>query len=648
MILSDNETKIDMLNNKAIAITVAELIRECDDRPISIGVHGDWGAGKSSILFMIEDELQSKADKDSNIVCIRFNGWQHQGFEDSKIALMSAIVSELSKNEKLVGKAKETFMKLWKSINWLSVAKVAGSAVFSLSTGLPPIGLLNNLMDGLKGTVTDKEKINAALDSIGKYMTDSKVFEDVSLTKEFAEFQRSFEELLEESKIKKLVVLIDDLDRCLPNVTIETLEAVRLFMFTKSTAFVIAADEAMIEYAVHKHFPDLPEKSDDNYDYSKRYLEKLIQVPFKIPALGQVESEMYITLLLIGSQIKDNDTEFNSLLTATIEKMAKPWENFGLTSEDIKASLKTHYDTVTNEIAIANQISDILARNTQGNPRKIKRFLNMLLLRKRMAEARGFGDSVLVSVLAKMMLAEYYFPGYFKDIAVLTDDNGKCPLLAEFEKLLTKSEPDAETVAETDAPSVSKVVLKEKPTPEPPKLDEHILKWQKDNEFSKWVTSAPAVGDLDLRPYFFASKEREDFFFEQVKSDKLREIVSTLMSTKMVIANKIDEIKSLTHEEAKLVFEQVKIKIKKAGGVSTQPNGIEGIRVIVEHHKELESALVSFVETFPIKSVGLWICKGWDKSITTDTGKANIRAYLTKLSTDGEKLTKAAAQAALK
>lgn len=120
-----------------------------------------------------------------------------------------------------------------------------------------------------------------------------------------------------------MVILIDDLDRCLPKVTIETLEAARLFMFTKYTAFVIAADEAMIEYAVHSHFPNLPtEKQDDDNsdDYSKRYLEKLIQVPFKIPALGKVESEMYITLLMISSQIKDDDKEFNKLLSVTIEK----------------------------------------------------------------------------------------------------------------------------------------------------------------------------------------------------------------------------------------------------------------------------------------------------------------------------------------
>lgn len=50
MILSDNETRVDMLNNHAISKSVVKLVVECDNRPISIGIHGDWGAGKSSIL----------------------------------------------------------------------------------------------------------------------------------------------------------------------------------------------------------------------------------------------------------------------------------------------------------------------------------------------------------------------------------------------------------------------------------------------------------------------------------------------------------------------------------------------------------------------------------------------------------------------
>ncbi|MDL2248520.1 KAP family NTPase [Tyzzerella sp. OttesenSCG-928-J15] len=648
LILSDNETKVDMLNNRAIAKTVADVIRDCDDRPISIGIHGDWGAGKSSVLVMVEDELTSKADKKNDIVCIRFNGWQHQGFEDAKIALMSAIISELSKNEKITSKAKCTLKKLWKNINWLSVAKAAGSAAFSLATGLPPIGLLNNLMDGLKSKVADGDKVNAALDSIGKYMTDSNIFEDVSLSKEFAEFQSSFESLLKESEIKKLIILIDDLDRCLPKVIIETLEAVRLFMFTKYTAFVIAADEAMIEYAVYNHFPNLRDELKDNYDYSKRYLEKLIQVPFNIPTLGEVESEMYITLLMIGSKIKDDDVEFNALLVTAIDKMKKPWENAGLSGDDLRVSLKAKYDTVYDEISVANQISDILAQNTQGNPRKIKRFLNMLLLRKQIADARGFGEAVLIPILAKLMLAEYYFPNQYKEIATLTDDNGKCPLLDEFEKTLINSELTMKTETDTEAPPVFMAVSRENPAHEAPEPDKHIVEWCKDKGFSKWVASEPALGNIDLRPYFFASKEREDFFFEQIKSEQLRELVSTLMSTKMVIANKNEEIKSLTKDEAQLVLNQLIIKIKKTGNVSTQPNGIEGIRVLVEFHKEFEHTLLGFIESFPVNIVGAWICTGWDKCITTDESKAKLRAYITNLKKSGAGFTKAAAEAALK
>ena len=49
MILTDNETKVDLLNNEAIAATIVKLSRDRPDQPVTVGVHGDWGAGKSSI-----------------------------------------------------------------------------------------------------------------------------------------------------------------------------------------------------------------------------------------------------------------------------------------------------------------------------------------------------------------------------------------------------------------------------------------------------------------------------------------------------------------------------------------------------------------------------------------------------------------------
>ncbi|MDK2944016.1 MAG: hypothetical protein PWQ24_731 [Mesotoga sp.] len=628
MILSDNETKIDMLNNRAIAKTVAKLIEECDDRPISIGVHGDWGAGKSSILAMIEDELSEQKD---GIECIRFNGWKHQGFEDAKIALMSAIVSEITEKRKPTEKAKDILKKLWKSINWLSIAKVAGSVSFSVATGIPPIGLLRSLMDNFKGSVTDKEKLATTIESVGESLSDAKVFEDNSLAKEFAEFQKSFDDLLTESKIKKLVVLIDDLDRCLPNVTIETLEAVRLFMFSKSTAFVVAADEAMIEYAVRNHFPDLSNDGSvrTGFEYSKRYLEKLIQVPFRIPALGEIESGMYITLLLIGSRLKEESKEFDNLLTVAINKMKKPWENLGFTVEQLIQALGEKYPSVSNEITVSNQIADILAKNTQGNPRKIKRFINMLLLRNKIADARGLADSIQIPILAKMMLAEYFFVDEYKKIAALTDDNGRCDLLRMFENKLQKPLKEDETSAET-----SKRIESEK--------NKDLEQWENNVDFTAWASNEPMLGEVDLRPYFFASKEKEDFFFDQVKSDQLRILISRLMGGTMNIASAYDEIRTLSLTDARKVFEVLSSKILKSGNITSMPKGIEGIKALVSEHRELESSLIALIETFDCKRVGVWICSGWDKCITDENHKHRLGKYYERLSKEGNDLVKAA------
>lgn len=641
MILSDNETKVDMLNNRAIAKTVVELINESKERPISIGVHGDWGAGKSSILEMVEDEFQSTEE----IECIKFNGWKHQGFEDAKIALMSSIVSSLIEKRKLSEVCADKVKKIWKSINWLSVAKTAGNFAFSTATGVPPIGLITSAFDMLKSNLTDQEKVGNTIDTIGSYLSDSKIFEDISMSKEFTEFQKSFSELLEASSIKKLVVLIDDLDRCLPEVTIETLEAVRLFMFSNSTAFVIAADETMIEYAVRNHFPDLTDLNNKNLgaEFSKRYLEKLIQVPFRLPVLGEIESEMYIKLLLIGSKLEENSSEFDRLLTISVDKMKKPWKNQGLTITEVHEALESKYELITNEITIAIQISPILARHTYGNPRKIKRFINMLLLRKKIADARGYGDEVELPYLAKIMLAEYFFDEFYKDIASQTNDLGYCDVIRELEEQVLNIESSVE---ENQFKDVSDEIIEDDESETKiksiPKKNSKVVDWIKDDNIIKWAMTSPKFGDKDLRPYFFACKEKQDYFFNQIKSEKLRSILDKLMSSSMNIASVRDDVKVLTPEDAKIVFDTLSSKIMAQSNIANKPNGIEGIISLVSLHQNLENNLVGLIEMFDTKTVGPWICSGWNGCIKSTEAQRRLSGYMDRLRQDGTVIVKAA------
>ncbi len=115
----------------------------------------------------------------------------------------------------------------------MTVAKTAGKTALGIATGTAPLTLLSSTMDILKSTVTTEEGIAGAIESIGGYLKDAKITEDTSSNKEFSEFQENFVKLLEDAAIEKLIVLIDDLDRCLPDVAINTLEAVRLFMFSE-------------------------------------------------------------------------------------------------------------------------------------------------------------------------------------------------------------------------------------------------------------------------------------------------------------------------------------------------------------------------------------------------------------------------------
>ena len=580
MILSDNETKVDLLNNEAIAKTIVSLIKDSKEQPISIGIHGDWGAGKSSILEMVENEVKlASSVSGKKYSCIRFNGWKHQGFEDSKVALMSSIISELEKKEKLGVKSGEILKKLWKNINWMTVAKTAGKTALGIATGTAPLTLLSSTMDILKSTVTTEEGIAGAIESIGGYLSDAKITEDISSNKEFSEFQENFAELLEDAAIEKLIVLIDDLDRCLPDVAINTLEAVRLFMFTEKTAFVIAADEGMIRYAVKKHFPDATDENKFNAGeaFANKYLEKLIQVPFRIPALGEVEACIYIMLLMVGSVLPDENENYKKLREEGLSRIRKPWNVESLTVDDVKEILGNDYEKSSKEVLIATQICHLLAQNTDGNPRKIKRFVNMLLLRYEIAKNRGFGDELELAILAKMMLAEYYEPDFYKALPNHLDSEGKWDEVPEILADIKTMVEDKKTVEAKE-------------------------RWYDLNKIWKWITTEPEITDKDLRPYYYACKEKMDYFSGKTSKNDLSEIVELLFRDEMI-----------------------------------------GLIVLVQNKPELRKSLVDFIDAIPVDKAGVWIIHGWDKAIPKDCDeRKGVNQYFDKLKSSGTAIVKAA------
>ena len=405
--LSDHETAVDLLNNEAIASTIVELLRERPERPVTVGVHGDWGAGKSSILEMIEASL-SETPK---VLCLKFNGWRFQGFEDAKIALIEGIVTGLLEKRPNLTKATDEVKEIIKRIDWLKAAKKSGGLALMAVTGLPSPDIIQSVasvaLNALQNPAEAGENAAKAIEGLNGILKPKE--ESKNVPEEINEFRKAFDDLLKAADIDQLIVLIDDLDRCLPDTAIETLEAIRLFVFTPKTAFVVAADEAMIEYSVRKHFPDLPNSSGPQ-TYARNYLEKLVQIPFRIPPLGEGETRIYVALALAEATLGQDSVQFNSLLAYARDTLKRPWLGGTLEDGKVREALGDDHSEAADLVALSDRIGPILARGTSGNPRQVKRFLNAMLLRERTAQARGFGEDIKTPVLAKLMLAERFSP----------------------------------------------------------------------------------------------------------------------------------------------------------------------------------------------------------------------------------------------
>ncbi len=93
----DNETDRDFLNFSGVADTIAEIIVQAHGRPISIGVSGAWGIGKSSMIKLTQASLSARLPKtgDGEFVFVEFNAWLYQGYDDARAALMDVIATKL-------------------------------------------------------------------------------------------------------------------------------------------------------------------------------------------------------------------------------------------------------------------------------------------------------------------------------------------------------------------------------------------------------------------------------------------------------------------------------------------------------------------------------------------------------------------------
>jgi predicted KAP-like P-loop ATPase len=483
---SDSETDRDFLNFKSVADIAAEIISQADGRALSIGVSGSWGVGKSSMLKLLGGSLKERTDR--RLIFVEFNAWLYQGFDDTRAALMetiaAAIVQTVEADQTTLGHVAEKAKSLAKRVNWFRVAAVSATSVAGMLFGLPPVGLLGEAVKVVKG-LTDGNVSQADIEgtegAVNQAVAGAKglLNEDVpreSPPKAIHAFREELKSTLAEMDAT-LVVLIDDLDRCLPETTIATLEAMRLFLLVERTAFVIAADDKMIREAVRHHFIKLP---DFDNDLVTNYFDKLIQVPIRVPPLGTQDVRAYLMLLYIENSELAPDLK-EKARAAVSGQLGETWKGKRVDADFVRSVLGDIPIALDTQLELANRLAPMMvnASKIAGNPRLIKRFLNTIAIRMSIAEKQEI--KINEEALAKVLFFERNGDeaAYRKLLNAVNDDaEGKPRFLADWEEAAKKSPADLELEAPWSDPFVK-----------------------------EWLALNPPLADIDLRGIAYVSRE---------------------------------------------------------------------------------------------------------------------------------------------
>lgn len=466
---SDNETTQDLLGYQVHADLLRKIILNDAMLPISIGVFGNWGSGKSSLMLLLQQSLQeweeSQQNEHSIILQVYFNSWQFESYDSTKLTMIESILEALDKDINTRINVFERADDLLARINFLKVG------IFILKKAYD-----NLTPDWLKkwlpkkddiDKITGKDKYNNLLEDVTKGNT----------SKFIATFRELFEDLVEDMRYKAVIVYVDDLDRCDPKRIIGCLEAVKLFVNVNKTAFVIGADERIIEYAISQHYPIQMKKEDISSPFSD-YLEKLIQLPYKLPRLSDNEQETYITLLLCKNHL--NEIHFNQIHQKYLE-FRKTDKHSKYNIDDIKANIPENQNIDFYAVEYRLPIVPIIKQFLNGNPRQLKRFLNTLYVRQELADVAGFRD-IRPDVLTKIMVLEYntLYNSRFEELYKLQNANGGVLPLEDVEQ-------EAKTEEGIQNPQWKD-------------------NWSSDY-LKQWLSSEPSLKDINLQNYFWVARD---------------------------------------------------------------------------------------------------------------------------------------------
>ncbi len=316
-----------VLGFPAYADALASAIADTVPAQFTVGIYGPWGSGKSSLLKAIAARLALMNPRD--VLIVEFDAWRYQRNQELVVPLLHAVYRRLAEEQDT------TLLD--------SMKRLIRAVGLSMSFRVPVVGPDISLED-LRRTWAESDALEATLDEA---------------------FALPFENLREVGRglgHRRIVILVDDLDRCSVDTVTAMLESINVITDVAGFVFVLALDYDVIVRAVAATYPTVN---------GHQFVEKIIQVPFRIPSLDASEDALLTTIvpaMELGRQMSTDDRDLARMVNLA----------FG------------------------------------ANPRSTKRFVNALNLILNILDRRG--ADVEPHVVAALLAGELRWPDEFSDV----------------------------------------------------------------------------------------------------------------------------------------------------------------------------------------------------------------------------------------
>ncbi len=383
--LSDHWAREDQLDFGDFLPALEEALREAAT-PLTVGLFGPWGSGKTTLLHMLRDRIEEH--QHPKIRTVWFTAWKY----DRRPALWRAFIlrvldalypraecekpradcprleaGKLSAEQRQLVEALDRVAEaIYDEVAWTEQgeAGVEWGRLGVEAAKLPAYLLLHRL--GLEKIAGDLGLEPKVAEAVSRGIRERRMKQIASME----QFEDRFREVLKKAlgEEGRLIVFVDDLDRCMPEKALQVLEAIKLFLEVEGCVFVLGMDAEVIRRGIEAHYVEFfrqqgTEGTREELPISGDvYLQKLIQLPFHLPPLGQRVDD-YLQKLDDGT-----------------------------------------LDELTRKVLLAG---------LYPNPRQVKRVLNIFRLLRTIADTKKL--PIASPLLAKTILIQTQWPELYRD-----------------------------------------------------------------------------------------------------------------------------------------------------------------------------------------------------------------------------------------